>query len=662
MKKSISIFAGLFFAAGLAAQPVTQTFVYTGAITTFTVPACVTSMTIEARGAQGGYNTSSTTQPGMGAIMIGTFSVTPGQVLNILVGEQPSLTTGTGNGGGGGTFVTDNTNSPLIVAGGGGGSSGTTDSPDKHGNTTTTGGTGAAGGGVGGTAGSGGSIGAAGFQSGAGGGLLTNGADGWTTNTGGLAFVNGGSGGTANAPARGGFGGGGSGSSYVVGGGGGGYSGGGSGGNSTAGVGGGGGSYNGGTSQTNTGGVNTGHGQVIITYTTGPSSPTTVTGATSVCYGDTLTLTAATVPGAITYNWSLPGSATVISGSGTNVISFVHNAAGVETASVTVTDACGTGPAATYTYTVNPQPSITLTYSPLNPCDGDTVTITASGASTYVWSTGGTNPTETFVITGNMTVYATSTDMNGCTSLDGQGIGANPNPTVTLGADTNDCSSITLDALNAGSSYLWSDNSTNQTLVVSVSGAYSVVVTDANGCEGTDTINAGIGGNFTTVGSASINFACTGEPTIMLFGSPAGGMWAGAGVFGSTFEPDTAGAGLHSLVYTYTDSLGCSGMDTITITVDLCLGTTPPVSHLQTPISLYPNPNNGTFTLAFTHSMENVIVEMVDVNGRTVFAQQYDVNAGDQKQVDLNGEANGMYLLRVTSANAVSTQRVLINR
>jgi hypothetical protein len=253
-----------------------QTFSYTGSIVNWTVPAGVTSVHIVAEGAQGGYNTNSTTQSGLGAIMEGDFTVTPGQVLKILVGEQPSANAG--NGGGGGTFVTDNSNVPLIVAGGGGGSSQGVDSPDKHGNVTTSGGLGAGSGGVGGTNGSGGSIGSSSyFQSGAGGGLLGNGADGWTTGTGGFAFVNGGAGGPTNAPARGGFGGGGSGSSYVVGGGGGGYSGGGSGGNNGSGVGGGGGSYNAGTNQVNTGGVNTGHGEVVITYANSATVTTTMT-------------------------------------------------------------------------------------------------------------------------------------------------------------------------------------------------------------------------------------------------------------------------------------------------------------------------------------------------------------------------------------------------
>lgn len=239
-----------------------DTFSYTGTIVTWTVPVGVTSIHIESRGAQGGNNGSSTVVPGLGAIVSGDFSVTPGQQLKILVGQNNNA----GNGGGGGTFVTDFSNSPMCIAGGGGGGGAANDSPSKHGQAGTTGGTGSGGGGVGGTAGNGGSIGAS-FASGAGGGLLTDGQDGWTANSGGDAFVNGGAGGNVGFGV-GGFGGGGNGSGYVVGAGGGGYSGGGSGSNSVGGggVGGGGGSYNGGTNQVNTTGANTGNGLVIITY------------------------------------------------------------------------------------------------------------------------------------------------------------------------------------------------------------------------------------------------------------------------------------------------------------------------------------------------------------------------------------------------------------
>lgn len=60
---------------------------------------------------------------------------------------------------------------------------------------------------------------------------------------------------------------------------------------------------------------------------------------------------------------------------------------------------------------------------------------------------------------------------------------------VDLGADTTFCqgSSITLDAENPGTTFLWSDSSINQTLIVDTTAQYYVTVTD-NGCAGTDTI------------------------------------------------------------------------------------------------------------------------------------------------------------------------------
>ncbi len=250
-----------------------QTFNYTGSMQNYTVPANVTTLTITAKGAQGGNG------GGLGAIMTGDVTVTPGNTLKILVGGQGMTNyqfcgTWFGAGGGGGSFVTTSTNTPLIIAGGGGGNicaplvgmdavTGTTgqngNSPAYPSNI-----------GYGGVAGNG----ATGNlpHGGNGGGLLTDGANGSCASPG-QAFVNGGAGGVAciGLPGSdGGYGGGGGGGN-AGGGGGGGYSGGGAS-YHFPGNGGGGGSYNSGTNQVNSVG-NTGNGQVIIA---GGSATTTL--------------------------------------------------------------------------------------------------------------------------------------------------------------------------------------------------------------------------------------------------------------------------------------------------------------------------------------------------------------------------------------------------
>lgn len=247
----------------------TMTFNYTGQIVSFTVPAGVTLVTIDASGAQGGsVSTTCAATGGLGAQMVGDFAVTPGEVLSVLVGQQ-GRSNNADAGGGGGSFVVRTGNVLLIAAGGGGGA---TNNIGQCGNNRNginasigTSGT-ASGNGVvaGGTNGNGG--GASGGSGGGGGGFLTDGTMGTgLPGNNGKAYVNGGAGGTGNNNDFGGFGGGGAGwFTGGNGGGGGGYSGGGTSGSQPFTGGGGGGSFNGGTNQSNTAGFQTGDGRVII--------------------------------------------------------------------------------------------------------------------------------------------------------------------------------------------------------------------------------------------------------------------------------------------------------------------------------------------------------------------------------------------------------------
>ena len=79
---------------------------------------------IEAIGAAGGYDVGSNggIYRGRGARMKGTFRLSGGETIHILVGQEGGINTvGSAAGGGGGTFVVRGSSTPLIVAGGGGG-------------------------------------------------------------------------------------------------------------------------------------------------------------------------------------------------------------------------------------------------------------------------------------------------------------------------------------------------------------------------------------------------------------------------------------------------------------------------------------------------------------------------------------------------------------
>ena len=82
---------------------------------------------IEAIGAAGGYEKASKSRQyrGGGGRMIGTFHLSKGETIQILVGQQGGNNSKhITSGGGGGTFVVRASNTPLIIAGGGGGLNG----------------------------------------------------------------------------------------------------------------------------------------------------------------------------------------------------------------------------------------------------------------------------------------------------------------------------------------------------------------------------------------------------------------------------------------------------------------------------------------------------------------------------------------------------------
>jgi hypothetical protein len=226
----------------------------------WTVPA-TKSYQIDCYGAGGGSNA------GRGARARGTFALTEGTVLKLLIGQQGVTAQhsqgGQSGGGGGGTFVTRTDNSILVIAGGGGGGSsydGSTGGPGLTSQNGQTGGGGNYGGGSGGNGGNQGNSG--------GGGAGYSGNGGAPNNEPARSFTNGGQGGTMHRSwgdygANGGFGGGSGGG--LASGGAGGYSGGGGGTWSSPQWGGGGGSLNNGTDQIMTQGVQLGNGRIIIT-------------------------------------------------------------------------------------------------------------------------------------------------------------------------------------------------------------------------------------------------------------------------------------------------------------------------------------------------------------------------------------------------------------
>ncbi len=440
----------------------TVNFNFTGAVQTFVVPSGVTSVTIQAFGAQGNANAAGVSQGGLGGSASGTLAVTPGETLFINVGGGGTTsvtggfngggnggTTGTcltapGGGGGGASDVRQIANALAnrrIVAAGGGGTAG---------NRVVTCARGAGGGGGGGYYGGGGGSGypgiagvvpTGGTQAAGGAGGITGTTFGATNGLPGVLGI-GGNGGNEIASAQAGS------QAIIFGSGIGGGLTGGSGqqsglNNFTGQSGAGGSSYIGGvTSGSTTAGVRSGNGLVTISYATagpsctGPSSSFTITvnptpnavatpNTQTICSGTAMTpiVLSGNVSGT-TFNWVRNNTVNVtgIANSGSGNISGtpVNITTVQQTVTYTITPVANgcTGPSITATLIVNIAPTITcpanITVNNTPGFCGANVTYppaTATGSPapviTYSQASG------TFFPVGTTTVTATATNACG---------------------------------------------------------------------------------------------------------------------------------------------------------------------------------------------------------------------------------------------------------
>lgn len=196
-------------------------------------------------------------------------------------------------------------------------------------------------------------------------------------------------------------------------------------------------------------------------------------------------------------------------------------------------------------------------------CSGDSIILDGdpTGLNTgafFSWSTGDSSTT---IVVGPGQYYL-DISYGGCPQTsDSIEIAAIPEPVVTLGNDTIVCTGDSI-VLNAdpggnypGANYSWSGGSTTQVQTVGT-GNWSVVLTDVNGCSGTDTISVtSVSYNLTFQGLDSVY--CVAAPTAQLTANPSGGSFSGPGINGGVFDPALAGIGNHTITYSYVDTNGC---------------------------------------------------------------------------------------------------------
>ncbi len=602
LKKKLFWRGALLFSPLLLAPSISnaQSFVYDSAVQNWPVPAGVIKISITAAGGQGGDTNGA---GGYGAVFTGVCRVVPGDILSIVAaGHGGNSVVNDGHGGGGGSFVYDsNTLTLYVAAGGGGGGSYGVPPPNLGGNggTDLVNNTGNPGSGPDGNALDG--VGGNGGDTTTGWGPGGSGA-GWISNGLGSGLV-------ANYIAYGGM----DRASGFRGGAinnsnpdkdWGGYGGGGGGGWD---AGGGGGGYNGG------GGGND-----------GPS------GGNSGNSGD---------GGGSYLNGTLIGSA-VATNTGNGYVNISY---------------------------------ISLTTSTRKACfngSNGMAIVTATGGTgmyTYLWAPGGqTKDTVSGLSAGTYTLMVSDSvgDYDSIPVVVAQESRLSATVTAPAGVCVGSCASLHISGSGGIPTYgyAWNNGSTVDSIFVcpATNTSYTCVVTDSLGCTYDTAFMVKANAIPTLTVSVTKDTACNLLTMDSLIGKPTGGTFTGTGVTGNNFNPSVAGIGSYTITYHFTDSLGCSNTDSTRIVVNSCAGIQE-VSTGNGGFSLYPNPNNGTFSLQSNIVQVNSRLEVYNMLGETVINRECN---GTLTQIDMGGNVSGLYMYRVItqSGTVAATGKFVVQK
>jgi gliding motility-associated-like protein len=201
-------------------------------------------------------------------------------------------------------------------------------------------------------------------------------------------------------------------------------------------------------------------------------------------------------------------------------------------------------------------------------CENQSATLTAVGlpsGGVYTWYTNPIQNTASITVSPQVsTTYQIQYDVAGCTSLDSAIVTVYPLPApiIQLTGNQNFCpgDSVILSALPAGGSYLWSDGSTAQSIVVYTSGTFSVQVTDPNGCPAASApvglVRSNLQVSLNVMHNTCVG-ACDGKAQAVVIGgiSPYQYQWSSSPLMVSA-NASSLCAGMHTL--TVTDAAQCT--------------------------------------------------------------------------------------------------------
>ena len=276
-----------------------------------------------------------------------------------------------------------------------------------------------------------------------------------------------------------------------------------------------------------------------------------------------------------------------------------------------------TGSETTVGVEINQLPNVSYAFSGANPvCFGGQVTVSGTGADTYLWNNGVTD-SQLFspAVTGVYIVIGT-TSATGCSNSD----------TVTIAVNPAYASTVT--AASCG------DYTSGTGIVYTTTGMYDEDFTTIGGCDSTITYDLTVTHVDTSVTLTDGVLIATGIGTYQWLNCTVG-FQAIAGETNQTFVPAINGDYAVEVTNgSCADTSSCLTIDDVTI-YEI------PDAYWN---NIYPNPTNGGLTITFANTQEAIRIEVMNVAGQIVSSERFT----DTNKIKMNiSGAHGVYFIHL---------------
>ncbi|MBL7896513.1 MAG: T9SS type A sorting domain-containing protein [Bacteroidia bacterium] len=370
----------------------------------------------------------------------------------------------------------------------------------------------------------------------------------------------------------------------------------------------------------------------VNTISVTPSNIIINGGPRTICGGDSVILNVNTT---LKPKWNT-GDTTI------NIVKFPY---GNVIYQVNLVDSNGCQIKDTFMVNVKPLPLLNVSSTSFSVCSGNTVTLTATGASTFTWNIG-PNTSSVNVSPVVATTYTViGTNSLGCSSSNTITVNVNALPTITLVANNYTVcsgSNSTLTATGANT-YSWSVSPYSNPKIVTptITTTYTVWGTNSLNCTGTQTILINVNPKPTINVVASPSLICAGQTVTLTVSGANSYTWLPSGALSSSIIVSPISSTNYGV--TGKDLNGCINSYNYMLLVNTCTNLDEKVSNIFEN-TIYPNPSNGQFYISLNVASENISAEVYNAVGELIFKEKITET---KFKIDLNEQASGIYFIRI---------------